>query len=716
MAYLLDDEEENQNSQQQPEGGQSQVPNGQGGVIPGSEAVAPQSEQQGGAGGGDYATLQKYIRQNQNQASGLADSISNRVSGAANEAKGLAQSQADAYRSQADSINPSFQASQLATQGFTPTYSNRGQLGQQLGQQFGAISNLQNETYSSPFEFNTSLQDARKKQAEAQSLADLTKDEGGRYDLLRDAFGQQSKGKYSQGQTKLDQALVALDPASRTKFSEARQSTQGFDPLVDSLRTQVDSIDETKRGQFEKNKADIKTNAQSALNQYLQMLEGTAGKINEVPFQTDLFTGNSADYGANSGLGYDPFSTYKNLVDPMDFVGQRDQVSAGEIADDRARSDLGMLSQIAGAQNPFSSTLFKDPSQIKAQLDQTGYENALASAMSQLQGALPSYGKTNQVQGPQGQTSDAFRTFNNQDILFSSLMKDLPAGTANYFDRTNMAKQILEKDIARRKELGLPYVSNYFDLPGLSYGVENLAPGIQSTQNTYQFGSPEVEKAFREKQKEYQDLVNRESPDAISNIFSTNDIALNAFGPSLNSYDAILDYYNSMPERTPNVRTVLPPLSGDKDFQWDLPSSPFTTMPGRVLPAGPVEDYSETNPQPVIEPGPDPMINQNYLDVVLGPTSMPRGEISPEERAAALDQEDMPFIDNSQNASNSMQPIGPSPITSMPRDISLEQFQAAAQEPALDNEALQAMIEEQVLQQQASGRGRGGPAMGYVRR
>jgi hypothetical protein len=495
----------------------------------------------------NYATLQKYITQNQNQAPGIAESVGNQIKTASNEARQAASGIADKYKQDVAAVKPEFTAQNLTFLNQNPSYFNRGSIGASITEQTPQLLQAQSQRYQSPYSFDSALQPAREKQANAENLSELSKNEAGRYDLLKKAF---NTPKYSQGQARLDQALIQLDPTANEKLKGARDDASTYQGYVDNLKKGVSDLEAQKPAEYEQATGGIKQSAQAKLQEYLQMLEGSAAKINKAP-KYEILPEHYAALGGRDSDKINPFQSFYDVVNPSDFYKQAGGFSAASIADQKSRDDLAALANLAGVANPLSGD-YIDPSLAKGSFDRSGYEKALIDKIGSVgkssrddfanvaNKAYPARTESgNGVSSRQSQLTDVLKNYGYSPDAYGFLQASLKGGYAPFADHsvTQAALNGILQETKQRQKLGLPTYVDVDEIPSAS-AFKNM-------------GALEKQR-FVNKITRQQALSGTgfEDPNTILSLFNESTDAPAFLGA--NSYEDVLKYYDSaLPARAP---------------------------------------------------------------------------------------------------------------------------------------------------------------------
>jgi hypothetical protein len=544
MAYLLEDEDEKKNLDQQNalNASQNQLGSAQGNLIQAQSAPQGAGDTSGSIGGTNYATLQKYITQNQSLAPSLAEGVGNQIRTASGEAKTAAQSAADKYKQDVAQVKPEFTAQSLQFQGLSPSYFDRGSIGASIEQQTPQIVQAQSQKYQSPYDFNTALQPAREKQASAENLSELSKSEGGRYDLLKKAF---KTPTYSQGQARLDQALIQLDPEASNTLSRARDDASTFQGYLDSVKQDVSEVEAQKPTEYEQATGGIKQSAQAKLQEYLKMLEDSAAKINKAP-KYEILPEHYAALGGRDSDKINPFETFYDAVNPSDFYKQAGGFSAASIADQKSRADLAALANLAGVANPLSGD-YIDPSLAKGSFDRSGYEKALIDKIGSVgkssrddfaNVANKAFGNGN---GQHADVTGALEQNGYKPDAYGYLqyiqdVDNTRAGGRNVppmFKNDIIIKSALDgikQETQQRQKLGLPTYVDVDEIPSLAKFNSMSLPDRQRFVNALSRQSSLKGSGF-------------EDPNTILSLFNDSTDAPAFMGAS--SYEDVLKYYDS---------------------------------------------------------------------------------------------------------------------------------------------------------------------------
>lgn len=105
------------------------------------------------------------------------------------------------------------------------------------------------------------------------SLANAAKSEAGRYGLLRSMFG---KAGYSQGQNKLDNALLQSDPNQLNKLGQVRRSAVDAGRELRGARENTEVLARNLEAEAAQTKADTRTALQGAVTDFDALLQQRA--------------------------------------------------------------------------------------------------------------------------------------------------------------------------------------------------------------------------------------------------------------------------------------------------------------------------------------------------------------------------------------------------------------------------------------------------------
>ena len=237
MATLLQEEEKDKE-----QGGQTQVSGGLTGNTGGTGAAASGGNTQAGsgssglAGSGRSQNLKKYVEANQGfraNEGGLAGSIQDTVANKAQDTRDqLAQRQEQFGQSQ-QQLQQQVGDDQLVQTAFQDPQ-------QLLNQQdkFQQFQNLRDRGYQQDIQgLNTDVSGLQTQASNLERQAQQAQSEQGRFQLLRDSFGNPT---YTQGQQKLDQLLLQAAPGQLNQLeSGLQQATAGLGQDVSQFGQQA---------------------------------------------------------------------------------------------------------------------------------------------------------------------------------------------------------------------------------------------------------------------------------------------------------------------------------------------------------------------------------------------------------------------------------------------------------------------------------------------
>lgn len=265
MASILQNNDENDNDDigsmefgQQDQGNISAQP----GAQTQSQPLRPPSPK----GSGRFVNLQKYIGANAPQAQQMAGKIGGGIAQKAGAAQEATQQMQTQFGQQAQQEQDRL--------------GQAGQFVQKLGTAPGAQDILQSPEQLQQFkqlqqgQLNLPSVDLSKQQQQLQQLQDqaqLAGTEGGRFQLLRQQFGNPS---YTLGQRRLDQLLLQNTPgAAQTIQGQIRPALSGLEQTLGATQQDVSSRFGTLQGLASQAQSDIEQGITSGLSQVEQQAE-----------------------------------------------------------------------------------------------------------------------------------------------------------------------------------------------------------------------------------------------------------------------------------------------------------------------------------------------------------------------------------------------------------------------------------------------------------
>jgi len=231
MASILQEEEKDQETGSMNLGQQNQGDiSAQSGSPAPSQSIRPPSPK----GSGRFMNLQKYISANAPQAQQMASSIGQGFAQQAGQAQQNVQSAASQFGQQAQKEQERL--------------GQAGQFAQRLGEAPGAQEILSSPEQLAQFrqlqqgQFNLSQPNLTQEQQQLQQLQakqQQAKTEAGRFQMLRDKFGNPS---YTLGQRRLDQLLLQNAPGAATQIQGAiNPAIQGLQQSLSGTQQDIAS-------------------------------------------------------------------------------------------------------------------------------------------------------------------------------------------------------------------------------------------------------------------------------------------------------------------------------------------------------------------------------------------------------------------------------------------------------------------------------------------
>lgn len=419
MAYeVQNDDEEELKQQEGVPSGNNTVAAGQGsGVVAANTGAQSQAE---GQGPGQFATIQKYLKANQGQGAPLAEKISGEAVGAASGARSQAEQARGAFEQNVQSQVPTVDmsliqsfarpgegqkgysvrspASQQGLAYSNPAWSvdvNAAQRAANLNaQQKEQIKKAANAHYTGPqnIEETGSLLGAYEQAQKAQNLADLSKSEPGRFELLKRTF---QTPNYAQGQQRLDQAILQLDPGAKTTLDSMVGKVGNVRGDVDSQAALANQLVAPTVGNIDTQRGAVNKGLEDALAFYESQLGKGVQGISQQLQSTDSGVGNTLSHYYNTGEGRDAaikamglnpnsgFDPRNYLIDPSHFLGTGGVNPTIDSTMSRGSyDDLGALSDLAGIANPHG-TANPESFDKMAGFDRATYENSLRNNLTQ---------------------------------------------------------------------------------------------------------------------------------------------------------------------------------------------------------------------------------------------------------------------------------------------------------------------------------------------
>lgn len=356
------------------------------GGAPGANMAPTQASEQKGSG--RFQNLQKYLDANQGAGERLAGGISRSVGREADQFERQTQQKSDPIsqniQSEKDRLAQAAQMNQQIQSGqaqqvaqnqlddFTQIRTGQNQLGQ--------IRNLKDQ-YS---------QFAQQGLGQLDQTAQQAATEGGRFNLLRSAYGGDRPGsQYGLGQRRLDQLFLQaegggqLNQLQQDLSSQVGQARDQFGQKMDQFGQSVGTIDERTRqaqeeamaalGQWEQpgaggfgtlyeqlqqGVASRSAEADAAVERARQQLIAQGRAVTGKPGGQQQFI--DADIARELGLSGSMNFYDMNLSDWANKIQRGGEFGMGDVATEQQRQELAALKQLAG----------RDPSEIV--LNETG--------------------------------------------------------------------------------------------------------------------------------------------------------------------------------------------------------------------------------------------------------------------------------------------------------------------------------------------------------
>lgn len=218
---------------------------------------------------GSWTNLNQYLSANKEQAGAMADKVTGDIDTNA--------TQADQKLNQVKSAAPGTVAG-LTGQQIKDDYLNKADLLDDT--QKGAYSTFKTTGgYSGPQDIYgiDGFDDAEAFTGKASQKLQQSKTEGGRQELLKDAY---KRPTYSQGQNTLDNLLVQNDAGSRDKFGAVQNKWANLTSMFDSARDDISSRISTNKATAQANKSLFPGAEDEYTNEFLNPISQRANQFN----------------------------------------------------------------------------------------------------------------------------------------------------------------------------------------------------------------------------------------------------------------------------------------------------------------------------------------------------------------------------------------------------------------------------------------------------
>lgn len=359
MATVLQDDDE---EQQQQGSAAPVVTSGQGAGPISSTGGGAQQQQPGaqaagqpkGTSSGRFTNIQKYL-----SANTKAD-YANQIGQKQEEGASAVRQGIEASKQQASQqANPEIQRLQQAGQVTQQALDNPEQFTQNQGN-LDAFNKIRQGQYLQGVGLQNEAQLANQAQ-DVQNRANMAGTEQGRFQLLRDQFGQQPGKTYSSGQQRLDQLLLqgksgqlgqlaqrsqAAATGTEQALAQARGETAGLTQQLQNLgKSAQQQAQEALTGKIGETKTGLEQRATQTQSDREAQFEALRGSLEK---------GELTESQAQS-LGLDPNDENSLRLygsNPLEFLNKNalGQVGVGQVANDQDRARLAALGQLSGQQ------------------------------------------------------------------------------------------------------------------------------------------------------------------------------------------------------------------------------------------------------------------------------------------------------------------------------------------------------------------------------
>lgn len=335
MAFYDDQDDINSqdpNAQQQPQqtSGQSSIISGQGGSPGQGSQGAASANTNTPDNPGNFVGIKQYLDANKSQSSKLGDQVSGQIQNTIQGAHQDVDALSSKFRQEADSGQiANIQNAVNEAKGITDTAAtgNAGAVSQDQTQRFGEIANAQYQGPNALIETDL-YEPTYAKIKQAQSYSDLSKDESGSQQLLKDIYKDQGTN-YTSGQNRLDSYLLNSQE-NRQKLSDAR---------VDAGNLEQDFAN-----------ADLEAAQYAANQKALADSTREAARQNLISTQTDRNSQIEAELNAISKDWKSEYNEYLNLLKNSN-NGQNLQLTdeqAARLGVDKGQRIYNLLNSKAG--------------------------------------------------------------------------------------------------------------------------------------------------------------------------------------------------------------------------------------------------------------------------------------------------------------------------------------------------------------------------------
>lgn len=396
MATVFDPNSANQaNNQQEQDDQQSNPTQLQtvGTAAPAAQATSSQGPMASSKpqGSGRFTNIQKYLQANQSGGQNIANKIGQNISQDVTKQ----QDQAQKYNAQlGNSIANANQQAQLGQQ-YTQQLKGIGNdinaattagFDQRANQNIGSLDNFVNDPNFGQFQNiqsgraideNLLANQQQRTYQQAQAAAQAAQqaqgqlgNEGGRFELLRQAFGGAARPGYSQGQQRLDQVLLGqgggLGQVQQQVGGLARD-TQQFQKTAAEQANEVSRLAAQEQGL----QSDINTQAGANEKSYIDMLNGFVDPLNQQR-QKEF-----------EGLG-SSLNSYVPTLNEKTGKLENKPYTPGLNADQMAK--LGLTDNNTGVYNTFKDAAFTGAAGDTPEQKYANLANVIANKGAQAQG------------------------------------------------------------------------------------------------------------------------------------------------------------------------------------------------------------------------------------------------------------------------------------------------------------------------------------------
>lgn len=219
---------------------------------------------------GSYNNIQKYLNANQNfnqNQGGLAGQINQNISGSVNQANNNLQSAGNAFNSQAGTAANAFDNT-TSNNNLLNAFQNNTASTAANNQDVQQATQLANASYNGPnglenLQGNQNLNSLQLQGQELSNLAGQTQSENGRFNLLRQMFG---NSNYTQGDQTLDNIMLQNTPGQMNALQNVNRQVNQYNQ---NLTNTENTANQTAQN-YQNQASQVAAQTQGAINQAIQ--------------------------------------------------------------------------------------------------------------------------------------------------------------------------------------------------------------------------------------------------------------------------------------------------------------------------------------------------------------------------------------------------------------------------------------------------------------